>query len=77
MLCKGPELKYAFVERHLCLCPISVQSRLPLVNASGFHQHLARRMDIAKPGHLSDEALLAHMSSVYAENRGAYGWPCI
>ena len=27
--------------------------------------------------HLSDAALLAHISAVYAENRGAYGWSCI
>ena len=25
--------------------------------------------------HLSDEGLLVHISAVYAENRGAYGWP--
>jgi len=27
--------------------------------------------------HLSDEALLVHISAIYAENRGAYGWPRI
>ena len=40
-------------------------------------EHLARRVDIAKRRHLSDEALLVHISAVYAENRGAYGWPRI
>ena len=25
--------------------------------------------------HLSEEALLAHIRAVFAENRGAYGWP--
>jgi putative transposase len=34
-------------------------------------------MDIAQRRHLSDEALLVHISAVYAENRGAYGWPRI
>jgi transposase InsO family protein len=32
---------------------------------------------IAQRRHLSDEALLVHISAVYAENRGAYGWPRI
>jgi putative transposase len=32
---------------------------------------------IAQRRHLSDEALLVHVSAVYAENRGAYGWPRI
>jgi putative transposase len=47
------------------------------VSVSGYHQHLARRVDIAQRRHLSDEALLVHISAVYAENRGAYGWPRI
>ena len=47
------------------------------VSVSGYHQHLARRREIARRRHLSDEALLVHISAVYAENRGAYGWPRI
>jgi transposase InsO family protein len=70
-------VKYAFIERHRRLWPICVQCRVLLVSVSGFHQHLARRVDIAKRRHLSDEALLVHISAVYAENRGAYGWPRI
>ena len=38
---------------------------------------MARRREIARRRHLSDEALLVHISAVYAENRGAYGWPRI
>jgi putative transposase len=34
-------------------------------------------VDLAQRRHLSDEALLVHISAVYAENRGAYGWPRI
>src|ERR1700693_1943724 len=34
-------------------------------------------MDIAQRRRLSEEALLVHISAVYAENRGAYGWPRI
>jgi len=47
------------------------------VSVSGFHQHRARRRKIASRRHLSDAALLAHISAVYAEHRGAYGWPRI
>ena len=70
-------MKYAFIDRHRRLWPICVQCRVLLVSVSGFHQHLARRVDIAKRRYLRDEALLFHISAVYAENRGAYGWPRI
>jgi hypothetical protein len=63
-------MKYAFIQRHKLVWPISVQCRVLLVSVSGYHQHLARRVDIAKRRHLSDEALLVHLSAVYAENRG-------
>ena len=70
-------MKYAFIQRHKLVWPICVQCRVLLVSVSGYHQHLARRVDIAQRRHLSDEALLVHISAVYAENRGAYGWPRI
>jgi transposase InsO family protein len=70
-------VKYAFIERHRYLWPICVQCRVLLVSVSGYHQHLARRRQIAQRRHLNDEALLVHISAVYAENRGAYGWPRI
>jgi putative transposase len=54
-----------------------VQCRVLRVSVSGFHQHLARRRQIAHRRHLSDAALLTHIRSVYAEHRGAYGWPRI
>jgi len=69
-------VKYAFVERHRHLWPISVQCRVLKVSVSGFHQHRARRQ-MAHRRHLTDAALLAHISAVYAEHRGAYGWPRI
>jgi putative transposase len=47
------------------------------VSVSGYHQHLARLRHIAQRRHLGDEALLVHIGAVYAENRGAYGWPRI
>jgi transposase InsO family protein len=70
-------VKYAFIERHRHLWPICVQCRVLKVSVSGFHQHRARRREIAYRRHLSDAALLAYISAVYAEHRGAYGWPRI
>ena len=70
-------MKYAFIERHKLVWPIRVQCRVLLVSVSLYHQHLAWRRLIAQRRHLSDEALVVHISAVYAENRGAYGWPPI
>jgi hypothetical protein len=68
-------MKYAFIRRNKLVWPICVQCRVLLVSVSGYHGHLARRVDIAQRRHLSDEALLVHISAVYAENRGAYRSP--
>jgi transposase InsO family protein len=70
-------MKYAFIQRHRLVWPIRVQCRVLRVSVSGYHQHLVRRREIAQRRHLSDEALLVHISAAYAENRGAYGWPRI
>jgi transposase InsO family protein len=70
-------VKYAFVERHRRIWPICVQCRVLKVSVSGFHQHLARRREIAQRRHLSNQALLVHIRAVFVEYRGAYGWPRI
>ena len=70
-------MKYAFIQRHKRTWPIRVQCRVLGVSVSGYHQHLARLSHIAQRRHLGDEALLVHISAVYAESRGAYGWPRI
>jgi transposase InsO family protein len=70
-------MKYAFIQRNRRVWPISVQCRVLRVSVSGYHEHLVRRRDIVRRRHLSDEALLVHIRAVYAENRGAYGWPRI
>jgi transposase InsO family protein len=70
-------VKYAFIQRHKRTWPIRVQCRVLGVSVSGYHQHLARLRHIAQRRHLGDEALLVHIGAVYAENRGAYGWPRI
>jgi transposase InsO family protein len=70
-------VKYAFIQRHKRTWPIRVQCRVLGVSVSGYHQHLARLSHIAQRRHLGDEALLVHISAVYAESHGAYGWPRI
>ena len=67
-------MKYAFIQRNKLVWPISVQCRVLQVSVSGYHAHLWRRVNLAQRRHFSDEALLVHISAVYAENRGAYGW---
>jgi transposase InsO family protein len=70
-------VKYAFIQHHKRIWPIRVQCRVLGVSVSGYHQHMARRREIAGRRHLSDAALLVHIRAAYAENRGAYGWPRI
>ena len=57
--------------------PVSVQCRVLRVSVAGYHAHLVRRASSAQRRHLSDEALLVHIKALYAETRGAYGWPRI
>ncbi len=38
-------MKYAFIQRHKLVWPIRVQCRVLLVSVSGYHEHLARRVD--------------------------------
>ena len=45
------------------------------VSVAGYHEQEARRRKPRPRRHLSNEALLVHIRAVYAENRGAYGWP--
>ena len=70
-------MKYAFIQRHCRMWPVSVQCRVLQVSAAGYHAHLARRASGAQRRHLSDEALLVHIKALHAETRGAYGWPRI
>jgi len=70
-------MKYAFVRRHRRVWPIRVQCRVLRVSVAGYHEHLARGRNMLVRRHLNDEVLLARIRAVYAENRGAYGWPRI
>ena len=70
-------MKYALIRRNRHVWPIRVQCRMLGVSVAGYHEHLVRRLQIARRRHLSTEALLVHIRAVYAANRGAYGWPRI
>lgn len=68
-------MKYAFIERHRRVWPISVQYRVLEVSVAGYHAHFVRRTRGAHRRHLSDDALLVHILAIHAETRGGYGWP--
>ena len=68
-------MKYACIERNKLRWPVCVQCRVLGVSASGYRQHLARRKKVLTRRHLSEMALLVEIRAVYAEARGAYGWP--
>jgi putative transposase len=70
-------VKYAFIRQHQRLWPICVQCRVLGVSVAGYHEHLLRRRRLQPRRHLSEEALLVHIRAIYAESRGAYGWPRI
>jgi|GEM_PF-3351886 hypothetical protein len=64
VLCKGSEVKHAFVDRHRHLWPVCVQCRVLGVSATGYHQHRMRGVQIPQRRHMSDEALGAHTRCV-------------
>ena len=68
-------MKYAWIEKNKRRWPVCVQCRVLGVSASGYRQHLARRKKVLTRRHLSEMALLVEIRAVYAEARGAYGWP--
>lgn len=70
-------MKYAFIQEHQRVWPISVQCRVLEVSISGYHEHFVRSASSAQRRYLSDDALLVHIKAIYAEMRGAYGWPRI
>lgn len=68
-------MKYAFIQRHRSVWPISVQCRVLGVSMAGYHEHFVRPASAAQRRHLSDDALLVHIKAIHAETRGGYGWP--
>jgi putative transposase len=68
-------MKYAWVEKHKLRWPVCMQCGVLGVSVSGYRQHVARRKKILTRRHLSETALVVEIRAVYAEARGAYGWP--
>lgn len=70
-------MRYAFIQRHCRVWPITVQCRVLNVSVSGYHAHVARQVSQAPRRHLSDQALLVHVKAIHAQTRRAYGRPRI
>lgn len=72
-------MKYAFIDRHRSVWPVSLLCEQLEVSPSGYHQHRQRRvLNKGKPGgRISNDALLAHIKAIHAQVKGEYGWPRI
>jgi transposase InsO family protein len=70
-------VKYAFVQRHRRVWPISVQCRVLRISLAGYHEHFVRKARDGQRRHLSDDALLVHIKAIHAHSGGSYGWPRI
>ncbi len=70
-------MRYAFIEQHRRVWPITVQCRVLGVSVAGYHEHVVRRASTAPRRHLGAAALLVHIKAIHAETDGAYGWPRI
>ena len=79
-------MRYAFIERHRNVWPISAQCRVLDVSVSGYGQYRARQQRASRTGpasataattRLSDMALLVHIRALFVEMKGAYGSPSI
>ena len=65
-------MKYAFIQRHRQVWPISVQCRVLQVSTSGYHAHVARQSCETSGRFLSDDALLVHIKAVQTRTRRSY-----
>ena len=72
-------MKYAFIDRHRNMWPVSMLCEQLEVSPSGYHQHRQRRaLNQGKPGgRVSNDALLTHIKAIHAQVKGEYGWPRI
>ena len=70
-------MRYAFIQRHRRVWPISVQCRVLGVSISGYHGHWVRQANPVPRRHLSDAALLVHIKAIHRQTRGGYGRPRI
>lgn len=72
VLRESAAVKYAVVQRHRRVWPISVQCRVLRISVTGCHEHVVRKAGGARRRHLSDDALLVHIKPIHAETRGGY-----
>jgi putative transposase len=74
-------VKYAFIERHRTVWPVSDQCRVLEVSTSGYQQYRQRQQGQRRRPvcgrRLSDLALLTHIRASFAASKGSYGWPRI
>jgi transposase InsO family protein len=71
-------VKYAFIQRHRNMWPVSAQCAVLGVSARGFRQYVQRLRRLegnAGSGRVGDMALLTHIKAIHAETKAAYGWP--
>jgi len=66
-------VKYAFIQRHRQVWPITVPCRVLRASVSGYHAHVARQTSIAPRRFLSDEALLVHIKAVHIPTESLTG----
>ena len=60
-------MKYAFINRHRRVWPISVQCRVLEASVAGYHEHFVRAASAAQRRHLSNDALLVHIKAGMSE----------
>lgn len=70
-------MKYAWIERHRHLWPVSLMCAVLRVSASGWHERQVRESGDGEGARrtMSNDALLVHIRAVHAEAKGEYGWP--
>ena len=73
-------MKYAWVQRHKTLWPVSLACDVLGVSTSGFFETMQRKgaEQLSRPGakkRVSSEALLAHIRAIHAQVKQDYGWP--
>jgi len=69
-------VKYAFIERRAQTWPVSFLCQVLGVSISGYHQYRRRKNTSGvATTRLSDAVLLVHIKTIFAEMKGAYGWP--
>ncbi len=70
-------MKYAFIDKHKSVWPVSVLCEQLEISLSGYHQHRQRQtVSRGKPsGRISNDALLAHIKAIHVQFKGEYGWP--